>query len=326
MTAVNSPTALAVDSRTFFTIPQPTRIKDRLEIAITDRAYLPQVDDLQRDWVASVAAPAFKILRAQRGDAACRSFCAIGTGSGVDALAAIELLGADRIGITDLFEEVVNTAAGNVRRNLRPGLAIALHAGAGDLLAPLGGDNIRFDIIYENLPNLPLADAAQLEIERTSAAFVPPRTEDVPDFVKDWLLVLHYLALVQARDFLNPGGTVISTLGARLPLSIIADMAEAAGHKASFLTYSWKVQADAADVIGSYAQWQRQGLGPFHFYPAEVLEAVFAGLDPVEAGRDAFAIERDLAPKRMDAGTAWDAFRQGRRIGHAVAVLKSDPR
>ena len=224
---------LELDPCIFFGVENATRVKDRLGIAITDRAYLPDMQDLQRDWVASVAAPAFKLLRAKRGAEGCRAFASIGTGSGVDALCAIELLSADVIGVTDLFEEVVAVAASNIRNNIHPGHAITLYAGAGDLLKPLE-DAPRFDIIYENLPNLPLDEDGSLETGRTSAAFIPRRSEPVPGFVKDWMLVLHYLALVQARDFLTPGGVVISTIGARMPLQKLAEMAKAADTSLAF--------------------------------------------------------------------------------------------
>lgn len=316
---------LEIDPLTYFGLRETRRIKDRLALTIADRAYQPDTRDLQRDWVASVAAPAFRLLRERRGAHACRAFASIGTGSGADALAAIEIFGAETIGITDLFADVVEAAADNIRRNLRPGVDVTLHAGAGDLLTPLRGHAPRFDIVYENLPNLPLAEAERIEVGRTSAAFIPPRTEAVPDFVKDWLLVLHFLALIQARQFLDPGGAVVSVIGARLPLEILARMAQAAGYAPSFLTYSWKVQADAADVISSYAEWQRGGLGPFHFYPAAPLAEAFATLDPAEAGRNAYAIEETLRPERLDAAEAWDAFRRGERVGHTVAVLASSP-
>ena len=78
--------------------------------------------------MASVAAPAFKLLRARRGQQACRAFASIGTGSGVDALCAIELFGADVIGVTDVFEEVVAVAASNIRNNIRPEHAWTEHA------------------------------------------------------------------------------------------------------------------------------------------------------------------------------------------------------
>ena len=326
MTAAPVATHLAVDTARYLGGTAPRRLRDRLDIAVAPRAYEPQPDDPQRDWVASIGVPALRVLLARRGEAACRRFCAVGTGAGLDALAAVEILGATTIGLTDLFEEVVATAAANVRGNLRPGVEVAVLAGAGDLLQPLRGQGVRFDVIYENLPNLPLAEGRRLEESRTSAAFVPPRAEPVPAPVATWLLVLHHLLLEQAREALAPGGTVIATLGARVPLPVIAEMAEGAGYAASFLTYGWKVQGDPEDVIGTYAAWERRGLGPFGFYPASLLEATFAGLDPAQAGQDALAIEHDLAPRRLDARAAWDAHGRGERIGHTVAVLRADLR
>lgn len=325
MNAIVSSASLCLDIAPYLDVAEVRGVRPRVDIAIADRAWRPQVEDSQRDWVASIAAPAFKILRARRGDAACKAFCALGTGAGLDALAAIELLGADVIGLTDLFPDVVEAAAGNVRRNLAVGHEIALHAGAGDLLAPLRASGVTFDLIYENLPNLPLADAAEVEVDKTSAAFLAPRGETTPHAVRDGLLTLHYLALVQAHDFLKPGGAVLSTIGARLPLRVLTEMAEAAGHAPSVLAFWWKAQADADEVIASYAQWQKQGVS-FHFYPVEVLEAAFAGLDLEQAGRDALSIERDLRSYQLDAAQAWRLHRNGRRIGHTVAALLSEPK
>jgi SAM-dependent methyltransferase len=326
MTLVIPSAPLSLDIAEYLDIALPRHVRRHVDISVADRAWRPQIEDRQSDWVASVAAPALKLLRSRRGDAACKAFCALGTGAGLDALAGIELLGADVVGITDLFPDVVDAAANNVRRNLLAGNSVTLHAGAGDLLEPLRASGVAFDLIYENLPNLPLADAAKVEVDKTSAAFLAPRSEPMPQVVRDSLLALHYVALVQAHDFLKPGGAVLSTIGARLPLAVLTEMAEAAGHKPSFLGYWWKAQADADDVIGSYAQWQRQGMGPFHFYPIKILEAAFARLDLEEAGRNALSIEASLRSYQLDAASAWSLHGKGRRIGHTVAALLSEPK
>lgn len=321
---ISSLPTVTVDSAAFLGVAAPRRILPRLNIALSDRAYLPRVDDPEADWVASVAAPAFARLRATRGDAACRRFCALGTGSGMDALAAIEILGAAEVGLTDLFPEVVAAAARNVSAHLAPGVDISLHAGAGDLLTPLNGRGLRFDVIYENLPNLPLADDSRLEDSRTSGAFLPARTEPVSGLFKDNLLALHWVALVQARDYLAPGGAVLSTLGGRVPLSVITALAEQAGLVPDVFSFTWKVQAEPDEVIGAYAEWQAKGLGPFYFYRAEDLRRAFAGVEPDQSGARAAEIERTLAPHRLDAASAWAAHRAGERIGHTVVVLKSE--
>jgi hypothetical protein len=108
-----------------------------------------------------------------------------------------------------------------------------------------------------------------------------------------------------------------------MPLQKLADMAEAAGCKPSFLTYSWKSQTEPAELLPSYAKWQQQGLGPFYFYPADLLADAFASISLEDAGRDALVIEQELVSKRLDAIAAWEAFQRGERIGHTVAVLQA---
>ncbi|HPG18576.1 MAG TPA: hypothetical protein PK392_12265, partial [Opitutaceae bacterium] len=164
----------------------PRQLRDTLAIEVSPRAFLPRFDDLQADWVASVAVPAFKLIRRRQG--ALASFASIGTGTGLDALAAIETLSATRVGITDVHDDVVRTASANITDNLLNPSAITLEAGFGDLLSPLAHLQPRYDLIYENLPNVPINDAAQIASERTSSGHVPPRAEPVPEFVQRQLL------------------------------------------------------------------------------------------------------------------------------------------
>ncbi|WP_199175745.1 class I SAM-dependent methyltransferase [Telmatospirillum siberiense] len=319
---MSEPAPLFIDSARYFGAGRPERLEDRLSITVTARAFPPYLDDLKEDWVASVAIPAFRTLERRR-PGTVGAFCSIGTGTGLDALGAIEVFGARRVGITDVHDEVVSTAAANIRGNLRDPASVRLLAGTGDLLSPLASEGPRFDVIYENLPNVPLDDGSQLEKDRVSSSFFPARREVVPEDLKANLLTLHYVALVQAKDFLAPAGIVLSMLGGRVPLEVFLDMSRLAGYRPRFLSYGWKIQAEAEDVLSGYAAWQRHGLGPFHFYHEPDVAAAFAGLDPVDAAANALAIERDLAPRSLDAEAAYAAFKGGERIAHTYAVLES---
>lgn len=314
---------LPVDSSWFLGVPAPRHVVRSMAIALTEHCFLPRLDDLQADWVASVAVPAFRLIAAARGPDQRRAFCSIGSGSGLDALAAAEILEATRIGVTDVHEDVVWAARHNIQANLVPGRDVEILSGTGDLLSPLQDHRARFDVIYENLPNVPLARDADMEQERVSSGFFPPRPEPIPDSVRDSLLSLHYVALLQARDFLAPGGVVLSMLGGRVPLQGILDMARQAGYRGDFLTYGWKIQAQAEGIVDGYADWQRHGLGPFHFYRFDDLERVFAGIDPVTAASRALDIERALLPFSIDAADAADVVARGEKIGHTYVVLAS---
>jgi hypothetical protein len=307
----------------YLSAPSVHRTRAEYDIEIAERAYPPDLADLKRDWVSSVAAPAFAILARRRLPEQRRRFCTIGTGSGVDALAAVEILGAQRIAITDLFEDVVAIAAANIRANLAEGAAVEISAGVGDLLTGLPAEAGPFDIVYENLPNLPVAEASAIAIGRTSGAHLAPRSETVPDFVARQHLTLHWLALAAALPWLADDGLVLSTIGSRVPLATLVDMARSAGYAARMLTYGWKLQSDADELIPTHAAHEAEGFGPFRFYPAEVLRAAFDGADPEAAGMRAFEIEAALASSGLNAAQALDAHRRGVLVGHTYVVLAS---
>ena len=238
-------------------------------------------------------------------------------------MTGIELLGAKRVGFTDLLESVVNAAAENIKKNLKDADSIELEFGAGDLLQPLQNGKRRYDVIYENLPNVPLTDNTRIEDKRNSGHYLEKRVEVIPEFVHEQMLDLHYLALKQARDYLAEKGAVYSTLGGRVPLSAFIKLGELAGLKSEIFTYSWKVQAEPEDVISGYAAQEKAGLGPFRFYRASDLQKAFADISVKESGKNAFEIEKSLESSKLTAKEAYEAFLKGEVIGHTVAVLKS---
>ena len=314
--------SIVVDVNKYLALNGATkRIKDYLSIEVADHAYLPKTEDIKSDWVAYIAAPAFKLIREKLGHD-IDSFVSIGTGSGIDVLTGIELLGAKRVGFTDLQRSVVAAAAQNVRNNLKSN-DIEFEFGDGDLLQPLQNGKRNYDVIYENLPNVPLASNTKIEDKRNSGHYLEKREEAIPEFVHEQMLDLHYLALKQARDYLAENGAVYSTLGGRVPLNAFIKLGELAGLRSEIFTYSWKVQAEPEDVISGYAAQEKAGLGPFRFYRAEDLQKAFANISVKDSGKRAFEIEKTLDSVKLTATAAYEAFKKGEVIGHTVAVLKS---
>ena len=314
--------SIIVDVNKYLALNDATKhIKDYLSIEVADHAYLPKTEDIKSDWVAYIAAPAFKLIREKLGHD-IESFVSIGTGSGIDVLTGIELLGAKRVGFTDLQRSVVAAAAQNVRNNLKSN-NIEFEFGDGDLLQPLQNGKRNYDVIYENLPNVPLASNTKIEDKRNSGHYLEKRIELIPEFVHEQMLDLHYLALKQARDYLAENGAVYSTLGGRVPLNAFIKLGELAGLRSEIFTYSWKVQAEPEDVISGYAAQEKAGLGPFRFYRADDLQKAFANVSVKDSGSRAFEIEESLDSVKLSATAAYEAFKKGEVIGHTVAVLKS---
>ena len=193
--------------------------------------------------------------------------------------------------MTDMHEEVIKTAKSNVlsatekaQGSIRR-VALQAAAKAGDLLLPLEGEE-PFDLIYEsveranyvdllclleltcrrNLPNIPLPDDTRdLRDGQTSSTYVGDRFADkVPCSVSAALLELHYVCLVQARSFglLNSNGAILSSIGGRIPIKTMLELADVAGYTGRILTVWWKEQSEPESVIGGYAEHEQQNLGP----------------------------------------------------------------
>lgn len=95
---------------------------------------------------------------------------------------------------------------------------------------------------------------------------MPERFEKIPAIAHDSLLALHFVALQQAKPLLSETGAVLSSMGGRVPLVAMLDMARCAGYVAHILIYTWKIQSEPEEVIGGYKKNQEDGLGPVSPY------------------------------------------------------------
>lgn len=317
----SSTDAITIDTSNFFGLETVSRIKNPATIRLSDRSYLPKADDPRSDWVASVAVPAF--LAVARAGIQVRDFATIGTGAGLDALAAIEILKANFIIITDIHDDVVKIAENNIKSNTTEGANIALFSGVGDLLDPIKDQDFKIDLIYENLPNIPLNQNDLIDAGQNSSTFIATRAEEIPEFVSRYLITLHHLALRQAHPILRNGGRILSSIGGRIPLDAIKRLGTEAGYDSEILTFTWKQQSEPEEVIRGYAAWEQEGFGPFRFYPVQALSDTFQSVSDVAAGAQSAEIERALQRHELTASAAMDAWKSGTPIGHTVAVLQS---
>lgn len=118
--------------------------------------------------------------------------------------------------------------------------------------------------LHRNLPNIPLPADFDLTTGQTSSTYIGDRRADqIPEHVSAALLDLHYVCLRQADAFrlLSPNGAVLSSMGGRVPLQSMLDMASAAGYTGRVVSLSWKVQSEPESVIGDYANEQLGGRG-----------------------------------------------------------------
>ena len=120
-----------------------------------------QIDNPTADWVVTAALNAFIAFEAAQYSEV-RKFATVGTGSGTDAIAALEIFPRlSKIAMTDLHDEVVKIARLNLLSAVEKAddkirdVALGAVARSGDILAPLR-DQGSFDLIYELVSSLSL--------------------------------------------------------------------------------------------------------------------------------------------------------------------------
>ncbi|KAJ6547072.1 hypothetical protein B0H19DRAFT_1075025 [Mycena capillaripes] len=162
-------------------------------------------------------------------------------------------------------------------------------------------------------PLTPPTASGELYSDLTTVAYLPK----VHDPRKDWVASVAVPAFLAHRAEKKVQAFCSIGTGAGLDVIAAAEIFD--------LRHITKIQSEPEEVIGGYKKNQEDGLGPFHFYPAAVLEKTFLGLDPAEAGKQVKKIEEALLEHRIDALVTYELHRNGIIIGHTVAIVRSTP-
>ncbi|MBI2655247.1 hypothetical protein HYX06_02370 [Candidatus Woesearchaeota archaeon] len=253
------------------------------------------------------------------------SFAAIGTGNGADALGAINIFGRDleTIIITDVGNAALQVSDQNVRRYSKGKKVFALN---GSLCQPLIQRGIKVDLIYENLPNIPDGEDVSSGY-RQASVYNPSLLPAVPDkLVRDYLLESHYSLLKESKHALNHGGSVICSIGGRVPNSVLRGMVERLGYKYEELITGFKRQTEPLEVLPGYAKAEKDGI-EFDFYKYD--EAISClqshGIKNPFIERSSDELKDLLAPFRISAREALQLYEQNPNyvIGHMVNMVRA---
>ncbi len=265
-------------------------------------------------------------LRARR-PSPVRSVAVVGTGGGLDAAGISRIFAPEEMIASDLHAETLGAARWNIAKYARP--TTRCRVLRSDLFGNYPED-ARFDLVYENLPNIP-DEAELLEGIRSASCYRP--ASYAADPVNDrFLLTLHANCLREARPFLRPGASVVCMIGGRVSWRVINEMFAGAGYAAAILHFGVKTQSEPGVVLEGYALAERNGSPPFIYYhPVEGCAKVLAGdpraAQPGEAlGARVERLGRELEALRVSAADALRLHEQGRKVCHSVYVIEGTPR
>ncbi|MFH1256703.1 MAG: hypothetical protein V1494_05440 [Candidatus Diapherotrites archaeon] len=300
-------------------------VNKRVSILYNERMY-PVKKRLEENWVY-YAFSGFKVLNAEleRRGRPVESFAAIGSGNGVDALGAhFVFKKAKRFFITDIDSEVIGLALNNFHNNCERRTGLEVTALSGNLTAPLVEKEVECDLVYANLPNIPLWSESQKKGFGLSTFYNPGAVDRVPSKIGDYLLGLQYRFLRSAPASLSKKGSVVQLIGGRFPVKIFDALFKRTEFELESLCLGFKPQTEAKEVLEGYSRAEKQNGVEFIFYDyARGLKRLRAlGESNLVVGKKMFFLEKELGDFAFTATQALKEFKGGKRIGHSCHVLR----
>jgi SAM-dependent methyltransferase len=259
-----------------------------------------------------------------------RSAAVLGTGGGLDAIGISHLFSPDEIVASDIHPRALEAARWNIARFARAGTRCDVRQ--SDLFRQYpNGD--RFDLVFENLPNVP-GDSELLTGTRTASCYDAASYPSDP-IADRQLLALHYACLLESRARLRPNGWIVCMLGGRVPWEAIRAMFARAGYAATVLHFGLKTQTEAELVIPGYAGAEENGSESFRYYhPIPTCREILHRRSRTDSGtasrstgipdlspESIAAVNEELESYRVSANTAWSLHRRGERVCHTVYVV-----
>jgi hypothetical protein len=292
------------------------RVRRPVRLGLSDPAY-PLEPWAEEAWLA-VAFRAFARLAAGRP---VRDVLIVGSGNGLDALGAIEIFDLRSLTVTELYEQGLAVARENILAHVASEDAPELRFCAGDLLSCVPAE-ASFDLVYENLPNIPATPDVELELGANSGRFFRAGDADVPEPFVDYLLVLHYQCLRQAWPQVRPGGGVLTAIGGRMPDDVVLELHRLCGYEPEVVAFDVKLQGEPQLVLPGYSRAETERGVAFTFYAAEAVETVAshrrAGLEGAEL---ASAVAGALPGLSMTASEAERRSGRGEQVAHSVLMV-----
>jgi hypothetical protein len=282
----------------------------------------PKMYSIERDVEANWVWHAFEGMARLKGKLTSegstpRSFAAIGTGTGVDAIGAgLIFPELATIAVTDIEPGVLAQGLDNVRRNVSS--ATTVSGFVGDLCCPLYALPQRFDLIYANLPNLPVSRKRGGAID-FNTCYAERDAAEIDREVDAYLLGFQHLFLRSAMQVLNQKGSVLLMIGGRFPFKIFKRLADSTGYVFEELLCSLRLETDLTTTIDAYAA--HEGDVEFDYYLYDEAKLALDG----RQGLSGEELKELLAPHRVSAASARSAGQSGKRIGHTLHMLRAMP-
>lgn len=289
----------------------------------------PYKEKIEDNWAyyTAVGCKRLKEIFIQEGKM-IRNIGIIGICSGVEGIAVVHVFKPDlkRLIVTDIDDEILSGTVTNIG-NAVQGLGVEVIPLLGSFCEPIAAAGYKVDFVHGNIPNLPAAGTEDLKKGAEKGTFLPAPLYEAynpPEKFVGWALGAQYAYLMSAQPVLSPGGSVITELGGRIPLTLVQELFGECGFKLQQVITGFKEQTEALiDFIGYHRMEKQYGVS-FDFYRFNEAKELLAARGIKNPTHDISGeeIKKLLAPLRVSAGEALKLYHQNVPVGHTVHIFR----
>lgn len=252
----------------------------------------------------------------------------VGIGSGVEGILAAKFFKPNlkNLIVTDIDSEVADGAARNIKSSVND-INIRITPLVGSYCEPLEKAGLTVDLIYGNIPNLPSAEEIDLSQGAEKGTFVPSALYEgykPPQKFIDWAMGSQFAYLQSAKKVLPTGGSVVTALGGRMPLSLVKELFANCELKLDEVVTGFKEQTEALiDFQGYHRLEQEYGISfEFYLYQQAINLIKEKGISNPSSQISSEELKKLLEPFKVSAGKALDLHGQKVPVGHTVHLFR----
>ncbi|GEM_PF-6707723 len=273
---------------------------------------------------------AIRAIAEQKGNQ-IRSAAFIGSGNGIETIAALKLLPKlETIFVTDLASDIqtgiIQNICSNARQNLQ-GVATYCLQGRDCQTLPE-----RVDLIYGNLP-LIMFDPGEIAKHHlslttlTDASYYINLARGQNDMLLRYSLLSQLGFLLSAKEKLTPGGSILTFIGGRVPYYATDECFQRAGLNYKRLFTSLKRQSDG-QFLKQYAEYERSQNVEFAFYDYKLAKKIIQNklgivIPEVITGFEDDELKTLLAPAMLSARQAYENHLRGSSVAHIAHAFEA---
>lgn len=262
---------------------------------------------------------------------AIRSAAFIGSGNGIETIAALKLFPAlETIFITDLVKDIQPRIVENISANASEELkGVRTYCMEGRDCQPLPH---AVDLIYGNLP-LIMFDQTEIEkynLSRTTLtdehaySHLSKRPNDI---LWRWSLLSQLGFLLTAKEKLANNGSILTLIGGRTPPYAIEECFRRAKLRYKKLFTSFKRQSDG-QFLKQYAEYETKTGVNFAFYDYAKTREIFQDklgitIPEVIAELDEAELITLLIPAQLSANEAYQSHLKRKAVGHIAHAFEA---